>query len=62
MRAEVFMGRNFLYYFRFVSSNGQVLATSGDGYTSKQSCIHALNLIKLYAKITFLFFSYYYLR
>ncbi len=49
MRAEVFMGRNFLYYFRFVSSNGQVLATSGDGYTSKQSCIHALNLIKLYS-------------
>ena len=49
MRAEVFLGRNFLYYFRFVSSNGQILATSGDGYTTKQNCIHALNLIKLYS-------------
>lgn len=49
MRVEVFLGKNLLYYFRFVSSNGQILATSGDGYTTKQSCIHALNLIKLYS-------------
>ena len=49
MRIEIFMGRDYLYYFRFVSSNGQILATSGDGYTSKMNCIHALNLIKLYS-------------
>lgn len=49
MRAEVFLGRNYLYYFRFVGANGQILATSGDGYTTKQSCIYALNLIKMYS-------------
>lgn len=50
MRAEIFMSSNFLYYFRFVSYNGQTLATSGDGYTSKQNCVNALNIIKLFAK------------
>ena len=49
MRAEIFLGRNFLYYFRFVGANGQILATSGDGYTTRQNCLHALNLIKLYS-------------
>lgn len=49
MRAEVFLGRNFLYYFRFVGANGQILATSGDGYTSKQNCLYALNLIKMHS-------------
>lgn len=49
MRFEIFRGRNYLYYFRYVAANGQVICTSGDGYTSKANCIHALNLVKQYA-------------
>ncbi len=49
MKFEIFRGRNYLYYFRYVAANGQVICTSGDGYTSKANCIHALNLVKQYA-------------
>ena len=46
MKAEIFIGRNCLYYFRFVAANGQIIATSGDGYASKQNCRYALDLIR----------------
>ena len=49
IRAEIFLGRNNLYYFRFVANNGQILATSGDGYTTYYNCEHALNIVKNYA-------------
>lgn len=50
MKFEIFIGRDYQYYFRFVAANGQVIATSGDGYTTKANCIYALNLMKQYAK------------
>ena len=50
MRFEIFKSINYLYYFRFVSANGQVIATSGDGYTSKANCEYALNIVKTYAQ------------
>ena len=49
MRFEIFLGRNYLYYFRYIAANGQIIVTSGDGYTTKNSCIHAINLVKQYA-------------
>nr|MBP3258549.1 DUF1508 domain-containing protein [Bacilli bacterium] len=49
MRFEVFRGRDFLYYFRFVAANGQIICTSGDGYTTRYNCINALDLVKKYA-------------
>ena len=49
MKFEIFRGRDYRYYFRYVAGNGQVICTSGDGYTSKANCIHALNLVKQYA-------------
>ena len=52
MRFEIFRGRNCLYYFRFVAANGQVIVTSGDGYTSRSNCEYALNLVKRYAGIS----------
>ena len=52
MRFEIFLGRDYLYYFRFVAANGQIIATSGDGYTSRSKCEHALNLVKRYAGIS----------
>lgn len=33
------------YYFRVLASNGQVLCHS-EGYTQKQSCLHAIGLIQ----------------
>ena len=52
MRFEIFRGRDYLYYFRFVAANGQIIVTSGDGYTSRSNCEYALNLVKRYAGIS----------
>ena len=52
MRFEIFRGRDYLYYFRFVAANGQIIATSGDGYTSRFNFEYALNLVKRYAGIS----------
>lgn len=49
MHFEIFRGKDFLYYFSFVAANGQVICTSGDGYTTKYNCTHALDLVKKYA-------------
>ena len=52
MHFEIFMGRNNLYYFRFVAANGEIIATSGDGYTTRSNCDYALSLVKCYAAIS----------
>ena len=49
MKFEIFRGRDYLYYFRCVASNGEIIATSGDGYTTRYNCIYALNIIKQHA-------------
>lgn len=52
MKFEIFIGRNYLYYFRYVASNGQIICTSGDGYSSRANCLHAINLVKQYANVS----------
>ena len=52
MRFEIFRGRDYLYYFRFVAANGQIIVTSGDGYTTRSNCEYALNLVRRYANIS----------
>lgn len=57
MRFEIFKGNDFLYYFRFVAANGEVIATSGDGYTTKSNCEYALNLVKRHAAFSPVYFK-----
>lgn len=52
MKFEIFIGRNYLYYFRYVASNGQIICTSGDGYSSRANCLHAINLLKQFANVS----------
>ena len=49
LKFEIFRGKDYLYYFRCVASNGEIIATSGDGYTTRYNCIYALNIIKQHA-------------
>jgi hypothetical protein len=32
--------------WRLRAANGQIIATSGEGYTTRENCVHALNLVK----------------
>ena len=34
------------YRWRLRSANGQIIATSGEGYTSKQSCQNGIDAVK----------------
>ena len=36
------------YHWRFVASNGQIIAGSAHNYTRKENCIHAIKLINSY--------------
>jgi uncharacterized protein len=42
---EIYQGRANQYRFRFKASNGEIVAV-GEGYTTKQSCQHAIQLLK----------------
>ncbi|MDU8925352.1 DUF1508 domain-containing protein [Pasteurellaceae bacterium LIM206] len=46
MYFEVYQGANNQWYWRLKSANHQVVATGGEGYVSKQSCLHGIELVK----------------
>ena len=37
------------YRWRFKANNGEIVAVSSEGYTSKQNAIYSLNLVKTLA-------------
>lgn len=37
------------YRWRFVASNGKIIADSGEGYVNKQDCLNGIQLVKTYA-------------
>lgn len=41
-------GVNNQYYYRLRASNGEIIL-SGEGYTSKQNCLHAISSVKVNA-------------
>jgi uncharacterized protein YegP (UPF0339 family) len=49
MEFKVFKDSIKQYRWRLVSGNGQIVATSGEGYTTKENCLHGIQLIKTYA-------------
>lgn len=42
MKANVFQGVDDKWYFHFTSRNGQIVATSGEGYKNKANARRAL--------------------
>ncbi len=44
-RFEIFKGTNSQYYWRFKAPNGEIMCQS-EGYISKQSAQHAINVLK----------------
>lgn len=48
-RFQIFKDTAGYFRWRFVASNGQIVAVSGEGYTSKQSCQHGIQQVKAYA-------------
>ncbi len=35
-----------MWYWRFVSSNGNIIADSGEGYHNKEDCLHGFDVLE----------------
>ena len=46
---EIYIDHRGEYRWRFKASNGEVIAVSSEGYTSKQNCQHSIQLVKTYS-------------
>jgi uncharacterized protein YegP (UPF0339 family) len=44
-RFNIFHGNDRLFYWRFVAANGEIMCHS-EGYTTKQSALHAVNVMR----------------
>ncbi|MFC1910611.1 YegP family protein [Chloroflexota bacterium] len=43
---EIYKGKIGDFRWRLTHTNGQIIATSGEGYTTKVNAIHGLNSVK----------------
>jgi uncharacterized protein YegP (UPF0339 family) len=48
-RFEIYRDSRREYRWRFRAPNNQITAISGEGYTTKQSCQHSIDLVKEHA-------------
>lgn len=46
---EIYKDRIDEYRWRFKASNGKIVADSGEGYSTKQSCENGIDLVKVNA-------------
>ncbi|HEU5217238.1 MAG TPA: DUF1508 domain-containing protein [Gemmatimonadales bacterium] len=46
LRFEVFQGKGSGFRWRLKSGNGQIVATSGEGYKTKAGCMEAIGLVQ----------------
>lgn len=46
MHFKIYQDTRREWRWRLVAANNRTLADSAEGYTSKQSCLHALGLIR----------------
>lgn len=51
MKFHVYKDRNGEWRWRLKSANGNIIADSGEGYTSKHNCKHGVDLVKGTASI-----------
>jgi uncharacterized protein len=45
-RFEIYKGKIGDFHWRLIHTNGQVIASSGEGYTTKVNAINGLNSVK----------------
>ena len=43
---EIYKGKIGDFYWRLTQANGQIIADSGEGYTTKVNAIHGVNSVK----------------
>jgi uncharacterized protein YegP (UPF0339 family) len=48
-RFHIFTDGGGAFRWRLVAPNGKIIAASGEGYTSKQSCLEGIAAVKAYA-------------
>ena len=46
LKFHVYQDKSDEWRWRLKASNGLIIADSGQGYASKQSCLHGIDLIK----------------
>ncbi len=46
---EIYKDRVFEFRWRFKADNGQIVADSAEGYTSKENCKAGITIVKLQA-------------
>lgn len=46
MKFEVYTDKSGQYRWRLKAANGQIIATSGEGYVRKADCLHGIELVK----------------
>lgn len=51
MYFEIYKDSHGDFRWRFVSSNGRIIADSAEGYSSRENAIHGINIIKLYSPV-----------
>jgi len=49
-RFHIFTDGGGAYRWRLVAPNGKIIADSGEGYTSKQSCLEGIAAVKAHAQ------------
>ncbi len=43
---DVYIGEDKQYRWKLLAANNRNIANGGEGYTHKEDCLHAINLIK----------------
>ena len=46
MKFQVYKDAKSEFRGRLLAANGKIIADSGEGYVSKQSCLNGINLVK----------------
>jgi hypothetical protein len=46
---EIYLDHRGEYRWRFKASNGEVVAVSSEGYTTKENCQYSVHLVKTYS-------------
>lgn len=46
MKFEVYQDNKDEWRWRYVASNGRIIADSGEGYSRKEDCLHGIELMK----------------
>lgn len=46
MAYYIYPGKDGKYYWRLIANNNRTIADSGEGYNTKEACLHGIALVK----------------